>query len=226
MADQGYHEIQLSGKQLVFLFMCAVVLTVVVFLFGVSVGRGANVSSVQAATPPPATTDTVVPADTPPPPTQTSPKELSYADVLAGGDSSKAAPPAPAAEPPPVATTEPAPAPKAEPAPAKTEPVPPAPQKQAPLQAAPAPAAKTPAKTAPALNGFYVQVGAFAGIEVASQQVTKLQAKGYPAYVFTEPEGTPGPRYKVRVGPYSARPQAEETRRNLVKEGYNPFIQR
>ena len=39
MADQSFREIQLGGKQLVFLFMCAVVLTVVVFLLGVSVGR-------------------------------------------------------------------------------------------------------------------------------------------------------------------------------------------
>ena len=40
MTDQGFREIQLSGKQLVFLFMASVVLAVVVFLLGVSVGRG------------------------------------------------------------------------------------------------------------------------------------------------------------------------------------------
>ena len=42
MADSGIREIQLSGKQLVFLFMASVVLIVSVFLLGVSVGRGVH----------------------------------------------------------------------------------------------------------------------------------------------------------------------------------------
>ena len=42
MSDQGFREIQLSGKQLVFLFMATVVVAVTVFLLGVSVGRGAS----------------------------------------------------------------------------------------------------------------------------------------------------------------------------------------
>ena len=38
--DEGFHEIQLNGKQLVFLFMAATVVSVVIFLCGVLVGRG------------------------------------------------------------------------------------------------------------------------------------------------------------------------------------------
>ena len=38
-ADDGFHEIQLSGKQLVFLFMATTVVSVVIFLCGVLVGR-------------------------------------------------------------------------------------------------------------------------------------------------------------------------------------------
>ena len=38
--DDGFHEIQLSGKQLVFLFMATTVVSVVIFLCGVLVGRG------------------------------------------------------------------------------------------------------------------------------------------------------------------------------------------
>src|SRR3954454_16686186 len=37
--DEGFHEIQLNGKQLVFLFMAATVVSVVIFLCGVLVGR-------------------------------------------------------------------------------------------------------------------------------------------------------------------------------------------
>ena len=39
-AEDGFHEIQLSGKQLVFLFMATTVVSVVIFLCGVLVGRG------------------------------------------------------------------------------------------------------------------------------------------------------------------------------------------
>jgi hypothetical protein len=40
--DEGFREIQLNGKQLVFLFMAATVILVVSFLFGVLVGRGVH----------------------------------------------------------------------------------------------------------------------------------------------------------------------------------------
>src|SRR3954471_22862092 len=39
-SDEGLHEIQLNGKQLVFLFMTGTVVLVVIFLCGVMVGRG------------------------------------------------------------------------------------------------------------------------------------------------------------------------------------------
>ena len=40
--DDGFHEIQLSGKQLVFLFMATTVASVLIFLCGVLVGREAQ----------------------------------------------------------------------------------------------------------------------------------------------------------------------------------------
>ena len=40
MADEGFREIQLNGKQLVVLFMTAAVVLVATFLCGVLVGRG------------------------------------------------------------------------------------------------------------------------------------------------------------------------------------------
>ena len=40
LADDGFHEIQLSGKQLVFLFMATTIVAVSIFLCGVQVGRG------------------------------------------------------------------------------------------------------------------------------------------------------------------------------------------
>jgi hypothetical protein len=40
MAEDGFREIQLNGKQVVFLFMATAVVAVVIFLSGVMVGRG------------------------------------------------------------------------------------------------------------------------------------------------------------------------------------------
>jgi cell division septation protein DedD len=86
--DEGFHEIQLNGKQLVFLFMAATVVSVVIFLCGVLVGRGvraeraitveSSAANVAAETAPPP------PASTPAPPPESDP--------------TKAAAPAPTAE--------------------------------------------------------------------------------------------------------------------------------
>ena len=48
--DDGFHEIQLNGKQLVFLFMAATVVSVVIFLCGVLVGRGVRAERPARAT--------------------------------------------------------------------------------------------------------------------------------------------------------------------------------
>jgi cell division protein FtsN len=106
MTEREFHEVQLSGKQLVFLFISAVVLAVVIFLLGVAVGRGVRgtVSDVPVS----AVNDTeaVVQED----PTPQAAPELGYHDLLAGASGAPVTPSA--TEPPP---PEP-PAPVAEPA--------------------------------------------------------------------------------------------------------------
>jgi cell division septation protein DedD len=78
----------------------------------------------------------------------------------------------------------------------------------------------------PALSGWVVQVGAFSANDVATREAVKLQDKGYPAFVFAEPPATPGPRFKVRVGPYSARADADRMLGTLTREGYKPLLKR
>ena len=51
MSDEGLQEIQLRGKQLVFLAMSATVVAVVIFLCGVMVGRGVPTARQAAAEP-------------------------------------------------------------------------------------------------------------------------------------------------------------------------------
>ena len=69
--DDGFHEIQLSGKQLVFLCMATTVVSIVIFLCGVLVGRGVRpVEAVAEAAAVSATdavpSDAPAPADAPP----------------------------------------------------------------------------------------------------------------------------------------------------------------
>ena len=60
--DEGFHEIQLSGKQLVFLFMATATVLVVTFLCGVQVGR-----NVKTPDRPADQADTLASAGVPPP---------------------------------------------------------------------------------------------------------------------------------------------------------------
>jgi hypothetical protein len=120
MSDQGFHEVQLSGKQLVFLFMSAVVVMVVVFLLGVNVGRG--VRGAVGDTEVLAQSEPVAPAATEAssaPVTQAKPAqpELSYHDMLLAatpaadkGGAEKTAPPPVNEAPPPVNEAPPPPA--------------------------------------------------------------------------------------------------------------------
>src|SRR5688500_17478909 len=65
--DDAFREIQLSGKQLVFLFMAVVVIAVVIFLTGVQVGRG--VRAERGGLPAGSQTAAAVPeSEAPPPP--------------------------------------------------------------------------------------------------------------------------------------------------------------
>ncbi len=47
--EAGYYELQLNNKQLVFFFMAAVAIAVVVFLCGVMVGRGVRDAAIAAS---------------------------------------------------------------------------------------------------------------------------------------------------------------------------------
>jgi DedD protein len=211
MPEQDFREIQLSGKQVVFLFMAFLVVGVVVFLLGVSVGRG-----VTTPPPAPAAVATESSTDAPatlPPPTQPAPGELTYtADLKRGAEPSRggtAAAPATANEPPPTVAEQPA-----------TKPAPPPAAPAAKTSAPTTPAAKpqaTSAKPAPVTGGWSVQVNAFSSKPNADRQAAQLKAKGYAAFVFTAASG--GARYRVRVGPFADRSEADRVAARLVKEG-------
>src|SRR6266545_8282498 len=67
--EEGFHEIQLSGKQLVFLCMATTVVSIVIFLCGVLVGRGVRpVETIAEAASPSVTADAPAAEPAAPPP--------------------------------------------------------------------------------------------------------------------------------------------------------------
>ena len=63
-----------------------------------------------------------------------------------------------------------------------------------------------------------MQVAALRAADAAEEFAGRLLAKGFPAYVVEPaPEG-PVAMYRVRVGPYADRGEAERVRRRLEQE--------
>ena len=244
MADEGLHEIQLNGKQLVFLFMASTVVAVVIFLCGVMVGRGVRVqrpaieATAEAATDPTAVAAPVTPPVSPPAVTSSAPvaaqETLTYPSRLEGeGPPEERLKPGSGIRDPGSATREPRPATTA----AKTPSVAPKPANVAtkavtdrkldrrgvPSGAADAPPA---ARSQPAGNGFVVQVAAVNDRREAERIATRLAGKGYPSFVTTPPNSA-APTFRVRVGKYSTRREAEAIATRLQKEDqFKPWITR
>ena len=85
--------------------------------------------------------------------------------------------------------------------------------------APPAAAAATPAKS----EGFVVQLAAFADDKGANALANKLKKVGYLAYV--EPVSTSrGTLWRVRVGGYGSRPEADAARAKLKGEGFSGIV--
>jgi rare lipoprotein A len=230
IADDGFHEIQLSGKQLVFLFMATTIVAVVIFLCGVQVGRNvrtvrvADAGDSAAATPSPATSSATPqasgaaaapPAVDPPSPAQEAEDDLSYANRLQSDKAPKEQL-----------------KPKDEPAPAPPTPAPvaSAPAKSAPAKSTPPPAAaqsSTASANPPtARSGAWViQVNALTNRAAADAMARRLSGKGYPAFVLAPASGAPVV-YRVQVGRYSDRREAEQVARRLEKEEQlKPWVQ-
>lgn len=211
--EDGFHEIQLSRKQLFFLFMMASVALIFVFLVGVVVGRDTASKATEVAISSPDTDRPIDMADPGPPastemipPAGQTPEELTYHKALSGGASTPEAvkeppiPPEPTAEKPP----------------------PPAPVVPAP-SAAPTPddpALKV--ATAGRPGTWVIQVAALRTERAAVEQVRDLVKKGYPAFLENPARGL----YRVRVGRFKDRGDADRMAKRLEKEGLKSVISR
>jgi len=106
---------------------------------------------------------------------------------------------------------------------AKSEPKPAAAEPKAATVAA-TPSATPAAAAAPTkVDGFVVQLAAFADDKGANALANKLKKTGYAAYV--EPVQTSrGTLWRVRVGGYGSRPDADAARVKLKGEGYSGIV--
>ena len=225
-SDDGFREIQLDGKQLVFLFMAVTVVSVVIFLLGVLVGR--NVRA-EAATDPlasPARTAESTGAPPPPPvvsnpstPSATANEPLSYPNRLGSGSQPRETlgTGAPRTEVPPATTPTPAAPPATAPATDATRLV--------AAASAPAPAAP-PVAGEPKGTGYAIQLAALGKRDEADAIARRLAAKGYAAYVMAPEAGAPA-MFRVRVGKFKERREAEGMAAKLEKEEqFKPWIVR
>ena len=129
----------------------------------------------------------------------------------------------PAAPSPAPATRDANTPPSATPAPASDAPAT-KPTATPPPKAATEPVAKTTATPKPvAGGGFVVQLAAFADDKGANALAARLKKSGHPA--FTEPVTTShGTLWRVRVGPYTTRDEANNARDQLKREGQNGIV--
>jgi len=220
LADDAFHEIQLTGKQVVFLFMAATVVSVVIFLCGVLVGRGIQAQRAAetdaagletASGPPPAAPqagdDRSAVAGEPSDATPAKKDDLTYPGRLVTDKPQQE-----------TLDRKPAEAPAAE-----TKPATPA---ATPADSSPPAPAARPAPGVPS-GGWVVQVMALTDRTAALALVKRLTDKGYPAFVVDPAPGDTAKLHRVRVGPYADRAEADGVLRRLEREEkFKPLITR
>lgn len=241
--DDGFHEIQLNGKQLVFLFMAVTVVSVVIFLCGVLVGRGVRAERAVAlgdsgSVAPSAVLETPRPQ---PAPVPAGSDPTAAAAPPSGGDLTyfsrtleKSTPPerlkSPGEKAPSAASVVKSPSSDAgvpaEPTAGKSEPRPQTASATPKTAEKAAGVAQSESAAEPAGAGFALQVTALREQSEAEAVARRLSAKGYAVYVLKPTAGSP-PVYRVRVGKFKTRREAEAIAAKLQKEEqFTPWITR
>lgn len=91
-----------------------------------------------------------------------------------------------------------------------------------PVRQAPLPSVQRAFVPAPVSNGYFVQVGAFAELENAHRVRAALLGAG-PVLVDTRQTAN-GELFRVRVGPYASREEADAARQTVTQMGYSGAI--
>lgn len=201
MKNKEYRELQITSSQLVVIFLAIIILGIVIFLLGVSVGKKQALTVSQ---------------------TQLTPAETSQGKVVAKK---------PAAVTEENLTTDqssekPLEKPAVNPEETKKETIPDKPQtkKTDPIsqelashqKTEPKPQAK-PISPTQSAGQFYIQVGAYKNREGAYARADDLKAKGYSAHVFDPSPDSSSQLYKVQIGGFLNREEAEAKLSDLAR---------
>jgi cell division protein FtsN len=182
MKNKDYRELQISSSALIFIFLAIIIVGIVIFLLGVSVGkRQAQISGTAQVRPEDAFEEVV--AAKPQPAAEEGQDEITQ-EIAGHQDAQKT-------EPEVVKRQE-------------TKPPP------------PSPATKTKAQPT-AKNLYYLQVGAFSDQAAAEATAGKYRTQGYVSVVVPPSANSTRQLYRVRIGGYSTRSEADRAKGRLVE---------
>lgn len=185
--NKEFRELQFSSTQLVFVFLAILVLGVFIFLLGVSVGKKQGQLTAEAGLPGQLKTEKVAEK-------QIVPTEAGAADIQKELQSHKQAKQEAAKTGAPTAAKKPVET-KAKP---ETE----------------KPAVKA-ADAKPDIQ-FFIQAGAFADKAAASTYANKLEKEAFPAFVMDPLPTDSKAVFRVRIGPFGSRDDADASRTKLA----------
>jgi cell division septation protein DedD len=208
--NKEFRELQFSSTQLVFVFLAILVLGVFIFLLGVSVGKKQGQLTAEAGLPGQLKTEKVAEK-------QIVPTEAGAANIQKELQSHKQAKQeavktgAPTEAKPESKQTVESQKPSS-----KTE-TPPAKEKSGEAKAQTA-AEKPAVKAADAKPDiqFFIQAGAFADKAAASTYAKKLEKEAFPAFVMNPLPTDSKAVFRVRIGPFGSRDDADASRTKLA----------
>ncbi len=188
MRNKDYRELQISSSVLIFIFIGIIIVGIIIFLLGVSVGKKqAQVAGSQAV---PAKPFEDVVAEKPKPAADTDEikQEIAGHEVAQKQEEQKK---------PTEVVTKP-----------KIKSTPPVSKKSTSTQKSVPP---------PSSGRFFLQVGAFSSQESADSVVEKYQSMGFSTQIIAPGAGDRRQLYRVVIGGFGTRAEAEQAKSRLVE---------
>lgn len=211
----------LSARHLVLVFLAGVAVCAVFFSLGFLVGYNERSSKATPVTER-VTSPPLIPPTVNPPPNSAQPPEKEAATATGSANGPAGLPEQVSAEP--VPESRPGAAPAIPPAAARS---PELSVSKSDSPAGPGPAARQAGPSVEVGTGFTIQVAASRTKQDAEALVNILKTRGYPVFlVAPEYAHANDNLFRVQVGPFTSRDDAEQVRTKLAQEGFKAFIKR
>src|SRR5262249_25149254 len=108
------------------------------------------------------------------------------------------------------------------------QPVPEGPDPPAASEAPPKadPPRPRPEATSKTVGAVHYQIGALRKSAEADKLVARLKQNGFPAFIVAPPPDDPNPLFRVQVGPFPDANEAQDIKKKLESEGYQPIVKK